>query len=163
MKKFKNLTYSLNIFLTALVSGFMLFYCNSQGRYINFILENNLTDGLKIFSQFLQSANTRTVVNSLLITQLLVAGISLVLNRKRKLLPGQLAAILAPVVLMTLNFATGFSQCESSIVNGSELSELDIHFFLKWNIPFHIIYSASYGIASLWLIFQRYHQEYVVS
>ena len=159
MRKFKNITYSFNIFLTALVSGFMLFYCNSQGRYLNFILENNLTDGLKIFSQFLQSANPITLVNSLLITQLLVAVLSLVLNFKRKLLPGQLAAILAPVVLVTLNFATGFSQCESSIINGSDLSELNIQFFLKWNIPFHIIYSGSYGIASLWLIFQRYLQE----
>ena len=155
MKKFKNITYSFNIFLTALVSGFMLFYCNSQGRYLNFLLENNLTDGLKIFSQFLLSANPGTLVNSLLITQLLVAVLSLVLNIKRKVVPGQVAAILAPVILMILNFATGFSQCESSIAYGSDLSELNIQFFLKWNIPFHIIYSASYGIAAFWLIFQR--------
>lgn len=155
MRKFKNITYSFNIVLTALVSGFMLFYCNSQGRFLNFILENNLTDGLKIFSQFLQSANPGILVNGLLITQLLVAVLSLVLNFKRKIVPGQVAAILAPVILMILNFTTGFSQCESSIVYGSDLSELNIQFFLKWNIPFHIIYTASYGIASLWLIFQR--------
>ncbi|NLE24804.1 MAG: hypothetical protein GX625_05585 [Clostridiaceae bacterium] len=155
MKKFKNITYSFNILLTALVSGFMLFYCNSQGRYLNFILENNLTDGLKIFSQFIQSANPGTLVNSLLITQLLVAVLSLALNFKRRIVPGQVGAIIAPVILMILNFATGFSQCESSIVSGSDLSELNIQFFLKWNIPFHIIYSGSYGIASLWLIFQR--------
>ncbi len=51
----------------------------------------------------------------------------------------------------------GFSQCESSIAYGSGLSELNTQFFLKWNIPFHIIYSASYGIASLCLIFQQGH------
>lgn len=156
MKNFKNITYGFNIFLTALISGVMLFYCIRQGRYYNFLLENNLTDGLKVFnSQFLQYTNFGTLMNGFLITQLLVAILSFVLNFKRKILPGQVAAILAPVVLVTLNFATGFSQCESSITNGSDLSELNIKFFLKWNIPFHIIYSASYGIASLWLIFQR--------
>lgn len=156
MKNFKNITYSLNIYLTALISGVMLFYCIRQGRYYNFLLENNLTDGLSILnSQFLQSTNSGTLMNGFLITQLVVAFLSLVLNFKRILLPGQVAAILAPIVLVTLNFATGFSQCESMVTDGSDLSELNIQFYLKWNIPFHIIYTLSYGIASLWLIFQR--------
>ena len=156
MKKFKNITYSFNIFLTAMISGLMLYYIIRQGRYYNFLLENNLTDGLRIFkSPFLQSTNSGTLMMGFLVTQLLVAVLSLVLNFKRKILPGQVAAILAHVILMILNYATGFSQCESSIIYGSDLSEVNIQFFLKWNIPFHIIYSTSYGIASLWLIFQR--------
>lgn len=156
MKKFRNITYGFNIFLTALISGVMLFYCIRQGRYYNFLLENNLTDGLKVFnSQFLESTNAGTLMNGFLISQLVIAVLSLVLNFKIKILPGQVAAILAPIILVTLNFATGFSQYESTITNGSDLSELNIQFFLKWNIPFHIIYSSSYGIASIWLIFQR--------
>ena len=155
MKQVRNITYGINILLTAMVAGLMVVYTFYFGGYFDFLLENGLTDGLIIYyAQYLESV-TGVVISILLISQLVIAVLSLIFNFRRQLIPGLIIALLAPTVLIILNYGIGFSYTESTIMNGSDLSPENVAFFLKVNIPFHIVYSLCYGIGSIWLIFQR--------
>jgi len=156
MKVLKNTIYNLNIFQTALVAGFMTFYLIGLGRYFNFLLDNNFTEGFtKYYSLFRQSSNVVTVLNIFLGMQLIIALLSLVLNFRRQPLPGQIIALLAPIILMAIHSITGFSQSENLINSGTNLSDINIANYLKYNIPLHIIYSIIYSLGSLLLIFQK--------
>ena len=155
MKKLSNITYGVNILLTAMVAGLMFYYSFFLGGYYDFLLENNYTDGLSVYiSQFKESLGSSVSIR-LLILQLIIAAVALIFNLKKKLLPGLILALLAPVVLMILHFGTGFSYTEDSITYGTDLGPENIEFFLKVNVPYHIAYMICYGIAALWLIFQK--------
>jgi hypothetical protein len=156
MRKLESIIYSINIFLTALCAGFMTFYIIGLGSYFNFLLNNNLIDGFtKYYSQFRETSYTVSLLNIFMGTQLIIAFLSIILNFRKQALTGQLIALLAPVVLVTLHSVTGFSQSENLINSGFNFSDLYIANYLKYNIPLHIIYVVIYSIGSLLLIFQR--------
>ena len=118
-------------------------------------MENDLSEGLSVYhAQYLDSYEG-VIIILLLVLQLIFALFALVLNFKKKLLPGLIIALLAPVVLLILHYGTGFSYAESTITDGSDLSAENIEFFLKVNIPYHIVYSLFYGTSAIWLYFQR--------
>jgi hypothetical protein len=155
MKQYGSNIYGINILLTAMVAGLMFYYSFFLGGYYDFLLENNYTEGLSVYiSQYRESLGFG-VSMPLLILQLIIAALALIFNFKKKLLPGLILALLAPVVLMILHFGTGFSYTEDTIIHGSDLSPENIEFFLKVNVPYHITYMICYVIAALWLIFQK--------
>ena len=156
MKNLKSVIYSLNIFLTALCAGFMIFYCIGSGRYFNYLLSNNLIDGFtKYYSQFRENSNAVSVLNIFLGIQMIIAFLSIIFNFRKQPLIGQIIALLAPIIIVTLHSLTGFSQSENLINSGSDYSDLNIANYLKYNIPLHIIYIIMYSTSSLFLIFQR--------
>jgi hypothetical protein len=156
MNNLKSTIYSLNIFLTVLCAGFMLYYCIVTGRYFNFLLINKLVDGFtKYYSQFRENSNAISVLNIFLGIQMIIAFLSIIFNFRKQALMGQIIALLAPIILVTLHSLTGFSQSENLINSGTDFSDIYIANYLKYNIPLHSIYVIIYASGSLLLIFQR--------
>lgn len=148
--------FCLNIFLTSLCAGIMTFYIIGLGRFFDFLLENNFIDGFtKYYSQFRETSHVVSLLNIFIGTQMIIAFLSIILNFRKQPLTGQIFALLAPFILLTLHSLTGFAQSENLINSGSNFSDFYISNYLKYNIPLHVIYLIFYSISSLLLIFQR--------
>jgi hypothetical protein len=145
--------YLANTILCAVLVGYLTSYVITLGSYFTHMLKNAKVEVLQeSYAPFRVSSKTKSLYGICFLAQVAIAVVSLLLNHSAHPLPAQVYAVAVLPVFLAIHIATGFGKVEEKMVSGGTMTQQEVDFYTKLNLPLHLIYAALYAISAVWLI-----------
>lgn len=142
--------HEVTVIWTALIAGFMVSYCLVLGRYFNWLLTSDNTDGFSnYYSVFRTEQNVKFPYIIFVFFQFFLSVINFGINWRSLDEWGWISILCVPAFLSIHFLLSPFGKAEGLINSSLSISKETARVYLIWNLPLHITYGFIFVIGAV--------------